>query len=460
MKRRVSRVMAFAELQELVDAPNETLGVEYKSGLDLSNQEARADLARHIAAIANHGGGYIVFGFDDLTLQYVASPFAKAIDRDNISSIVKKYLEPTFQCDVVFVRSNAGNEHAIVSVPAHGATPICAKANGPMDGKRVQGIVQGQYYLRKAGPESAPIVTAAEWSQVIRRCAMHDRAAILGALDAALRGGGRQAPTGHETLKKWHEAAHAEFLNEVVNHKGCENFARWNWQLSYSIDRADEQQLSHQNLLTTLREVNSEVRDLVKTGWSMFYVFDVPEISPTWQTDAATGLGENDFLECALLKDTRKDFPLHPDMWRISPLGKATLIRTYWEDDVGWNKQLRSQPGTWLSPNLLTKALAELARHARGMAERFDNPTEVTFRVEWNGLKDRIISDPFARWTNNWISRSDHRLTTGTWPVTKLTNGWPEIAAELAAPLMRLFTTEFVLSPDWIRGKSPTWVRE
>jgi hypothetical protein len=271
---------------------------------------------------------------------------------------------------------------------------------------------------------------------------MHDKAAILGALDAALRDGGRQAPTDHETLKKWHDAAHAEFLNEVVNHEGCERFARWNWQLSYSIDRTDGQQLSHQDLLTTLREVNSEVRDLVRTGWSMFYVFDVPQISPVWQTDAATGLGENDFLECALLKDTRNGVPLHPDMWRISPDGKATLIRTYWEDDISWNNQLGWQPGTWLSPNLLTKALAEFIRHARGMTERFNNSTSVTFRIEWNGLKDRTISDPFARWMNNWISRSDHRVSTGTWPVTKLTDGWLEIAAELAAPVMRLFTTD------------------
>ncbi len=297
--------MAFAELQELVDAPNETLGVEYKSWLDLTNQEARADIARHVAAIANHGGGYIVFGFDVSSLEYVPSPFAETIDRDIISSIVKKYLEPTFQCDVSLVISSAGNKHPVVIVPAHGATPICAKANGPMDGKKIQGIVQGQYYLRKPGPESAQILTAAEWSPVMRRCAMHERAAILGALDTALRGRGQQASTGRESLRKWHDAAQAEFVNEVVNHEGCEKFARWNWQLSYSIGRADEQQLSHQNLLTTLREVNSEVRDLVKTGWSMFYIFDVPEICPSWQTDEATGLGENDFLECALLKDTR-----------------------------------------------------------------------------------------------------------------------------------------------------------
>ena len=98
--------------------------------------------------------------------------------------------------------------------------------------------------------------------------------------------------------------------------------------------RVEKAQISHQNLLTTLREVNSEVHDLVRTGWSMFYIFDVPQISPAWQTDAATGLGENDFLECALLKDTRNGVPLHPDMWRISLDGKATLIRTYWEDEV------------------------------------------------------------------------------------------------------------------------------
>ena len=41
-----------SEYQELVDAPNETLEVEYKSWLDLSENGARADLARHIAAIA------------------------------------------------------------------------------------------------------------------------------------------------------------------------------------------------------------------------------------------------------------------------------------------------------------------------------------------------------------------------------------------------------------------------
>lgn len=124
------------QIFELVDTPNETLEVEYKSWLDLNDNLARADLARHIAALANHGGGYIVFGFKDETLQYVPNITSMKIDRDIVSSIVKKYLEPSFQCDVSLVRSSAGNEHPIVRVPPHGASPVCARANGPMDGKK------------------------------------------------------------------------------------------------------------------------------------------------------------------------------------------------------------------------------------------------------------------------------------------------------------------------------------
>lgn len=107
------------EIRELVDAPNERLDVEYKGWLDLlGDQEARADLARHIAAIANYGDGYIVFGIDDNTVWAGANPYPRVkLDRDLISSVVKRYLDPTFQCDVLAVTSAAGNNHPVVFVP-------------------------------------------------------------------------------------------------------------------------------------------------------------------------------------------------------------------------------------------------------------------------------------------------------------------------------------------------------
>jgi hypothetical protein len=102
---------------------------------------------------------------------------------------------------------------------------------------------------------------------------MHERASILGALDAALRGAQQVQPNIQDALREWHDAARAAFLKDAAGRKSCEKYAKSRWQLSYAIERSDKQQLSPQSLSQTLREVNSEVRDLVRTGWSMLYVF-------------------------------------------------------------------------------------------------------------------------------------------------------------------------------------------
>jgi hypothetical protein len=104
------------------------------------------------------------------------------------ANVVKKYLEPPLQCDVFILESALGNEHPVIVVPPHGAAPVCAKASGPFVNGKTLGIVKGTHYIRKTGPESAPIENANEWSALIRRCVMHERTAILAAIDASLRG--------------------------------------------------------------------------------------------------------------------------------------------------------------------------------------------------------------------------------------------------------------------------------
>ena len=51
----------------------------------------RRNIARHIAALVNHGGGYQVFGFRD-----ARAPNPSRFSRDNISSITKRHLAPAF----------------------------------------------------------------------------------------------------------------------------------------------------------------------------------------------------------------------------------------------------------------------------------------------------------------------------------------------------------------------------
>ena len=54
------------DLQDLVENPPEVLDVELKDWIDIANDSvAKADIARHLAALANHGGGYLLFGFHD-----------------------------------------------------------------------------------------------------------------------------------------------------------------------------------------------------------------------------------------------------------------------------------------------------------------------------------------------------------------------------------------------------------
>jgi hypothetical protein len=95
------------DLQDSIENPPERLDVELKDWIDIANDRvARAKIARHLAALANHGGGYLVFGFHDNRTANPSLPFPlQTFERDNVSSIVQTYLTPTFQCEVYLVRS-------------------------------------------------------------------------------------------------------------------------------------------------------------------------------------------------------------------------------------------------------------------------------------------------------------------------------------------------------------------
>ena len=151
--------MAVFDLSDLIAGANENLGVEFKAWMDTGDNEVRAKLARHIAALANHGGGYLVFGVDDKTRKPLgATELRPALfGQDAISGIVKRYLDPRVQV----VLENAqyeGVTYPVIVVPSHGSRPVVAIANGPNDAqRRPVGVRQGTIYIRGAGPESAPI---------------------------------------------------------------------------------------------------------------------------------------------------------------------------------------------------------------------------------------------------------------------------------------------------------------
>lgn len=244
------------ELEELVDAPRERLDVEYKRWLDLSDSEVRATIARHLCAIANFGGGYLVFGIEDDMSSAGPCPaeFANRYDQDTISGIVKRYLKPAFQPLMYPVTSEkTGVVHLVVWIPSHGDVPVCSIRGGPQSGGKVVGIAQGVHYTRASGPESTPVTMPELWAPIIRRCVLHERHALLAGLEPLLRSPIRPVAEPDALLRVWHDAARRRFLELAHIDPRAEQMKRAHYQFSYQVHIADESNLKMSKLLNELR---------------------------------------------------------------------------------------------------------------------------------------------------------------------------------------------------------------
>jgi hypothetical protein len=447
------------ELGELIDSPRERLDVEYKAWLDLSDNETRAKFARHLCALANYGGGYLIFGINDDMTPTGPRPAdgTGPYDQDTFSGIVKRYLKPSFQVALYEVPSAlTGVLHPVIWVPSHEAVPVCSVRDGPHNAGKPVGISQGTYYTRAPGPESVAVATPELWAPIIRRCVLHERQALLAGLEPLLRSPGKPVTEPDAPLRTWHDAAHRRFLELADVDPLADQLKRAHYQFSYQINVADGQQLDMGAILDELRRMGHEVQDLVDPGWTMFWVFDVPELAPRSGADPA--LGETEFLECSLIKPDIIEMTL-PDFWRVAPTGMATLIRPYREDRRDSGPDFK--PGTWLWPNVMAREIAEVVRHARAFAERFPAPESVSFRAEWRGLQGRSLKDPqsplFRRQGRQ--AQSDSRVVTRTVPITDLTSRWAEITADILSTVTRMFDATFSVSSQEVNSWSKKFRR-
>ena len=444
-----------ADLADLVDNPRETLDIELKSWLDLNDKITKANIARHIAAMCNHGGGYLVFGFqDDLSVDPDRPTSLDAYNHDTFNSIIKRYLLPAFECRVVKVTSSAGQEYPVVDVPGHEAMPVCAVRDGPQDEKgKPQGLRSETYYIRALGPESAPITSPQQWPALIRRCTLNDREALLSQISYILQGDQAGVPGVEERLSAWDKANEQRFDALLKAAQGFDwpvPLANNHYRLSYLIQH-EGQNTSIDQLRPRLEKINHEVRDTVWTGWSMFYPFTPPEIAAAVHPENPDGSGD-DLLETNLIGNGKFDSSM-PDFWRVAPDGRATLVRGY-REDVRFE-----DPGAWLSPETVLRETAELVRHARAFARHFPTASTVSFRCKWTGLNERQIRDfdPSKYWPSR-AATADTRITSGEWPVVKLNTDWHQIVAELGCPILNLFGLNFC-SAKLVADMAPRFIK-
>jgi hypothetical protein len=201
-----------------------------------------------------------------------------------------------------------------------------------------------------------------------------------------------------------------------------------------------------------LRQISNEVAEFSRDGSRLFY-----QRNPRFTLDENAGLGDEDFLECSLLQDPDM-WVCGPAFWRVSADGKAAIVEPYLEDQAERCSQVDKAIGSWINPWFLIQSLAEFVRHAQAMAERFNTSTRVSFRCEWSGILGRRLFVPGGR-VGSDEAREDRRSSAADFPLTTIVGDWPYVVSQLAAPVLRAFTTSTLVTPESIRLQSSSWRR-
>jgi hypothetical protein len=321
-------INANADLSDLVNEPREALDIEVKEWLDLGDNSHRATLAKEIIALANHGGGYLLIGFNELPdgafmPAQPRPPNLQAWSQDAVQSIVAKYVDPSVQCQVVHLAAFAtGEKYPVIVIPGGHRVPVRAKAGSPDNNK----LHANRIYIRRPGPSSEEPRTAEEWERFLERCLQNRKAELLDAMRSIMAGIipstspatpnrlGQLVAFGEQSVARW------EALIDQLPKDSPPRLIHGHFDVAIAID-GDFDRKS----LTELRDIiQSAVRN--HSGWPPFLTIRRAPFTPK-PVDGA--------VECWIGLDTDASVGKRPsrhDFWRISPNGLLFTRRGHWED--------------------------------------------------------------------------------------------------------------------------------
>jgi hypothetical protein len=423
-------VVGNRQLADLLIDPRETLEVELKGWLDITNNnEQKATLAKALIALANHGGGFALIGWTRSETGSQPAPHRpetlSAFNTDTVNAIIAAYAEPQFHCDVSIEAAPDGEQYPIIVVPGGHSVPIHSRRDGP-NGQTVRRLT---YYIRRPGPMSEGPQNAQEWSTLIRRCISNAKDDLLDQIRTIIAGGGSTptAKTDDERLREWFAQSMARWSEVIAQtpEDGQSRMPMGHFAAAYQLAGTFPQ-----IGMADLRDVadRSTVRH---TGWPPFWVPTRQEIAPYISNGA---------LECWLGRDGAERDAAHADFWRLSPRGEAFLIRGYQEDTPN-NRKLA--PGTGFDLTIPTWRTGEVLLHAASFAAHLgDASALITISFEWTGLAQRQIvtlGNPNRLMIDGHTAHQDTYRKTISVQADQVSGSLPELVGQIMAPLYELF---------------------
>ncbi len=434
--------------QAILANPTETLKIECKSWLDLSDNHQKAVIAKAAIALANSGGGTIAFGVSEDNSaggRLICEPMPKELSRytsDAISSAINKYADPDIDFNLEFENHpDTGKEYAFVEIADGMQQPVFAK-------KSFDGVIKKfACYVRKPGPKSEEPSTAQEWRDLLNRCVRANRDSLLDSFRAIIDG--RPVNTtpnqsNERNLREFMAASKARWqgrLNEVEE----EDVARLQngyWAFAFSI--VDE---STWSTLSDLRRALEEARP-AHLRHRLFADVGGQGRSPyaaEGSIEAWTGNPEGNPYRT----------PNRCSFWRATLNGEFYHLEGFFEDDY----PNRTEPGTRLFLDLSLQLHAMMLMLASRIARLVGEESEIVICSEMTGLKGRYLTGSRAWWP---VLRDDpmSSIDTVTLQPRRLTpqqinDNLVEILYDFLYPLCEKFNF-YELKKGWVESAVET----
>jgi hypothetical protein len=158
----------FSRIQALVQRPGESLAIEIKRWIDPDQPEGKCILVKAALALRNYGGGYIVIGFDNDSLEPDRNnvpPDVKALFHiDKIQGLISKYASELFEVTVEFPERD-GQPYPVIVIPPGVKTPVAVKSDLRI-GNAPPILRTDSIYIRSLNANNTPSSTIATWKSL------------------------------------------------------------------------------------------------------------------------------------------------------------------------------------------------------------------------------------------------------------------------------------------------------
>lgn len=451
----------FARIQELIQQPQESLSVELKAWIDPDQTEGTAKIVKAALAMRNHGGGYMVFGFDNNTLEPILddapSNVREMFHIDKIQGMIAKYSSEPFEVTVEFSQRD-GQDFPVIIVPTGIKTPVVAKSDllSKNSDKGDKALIRADtVYVRSLSSNNTPSTTQAkskDWPRLIEVCFDNREADIgrfirrhlgaigseqLNALATAFVGKFEPEVSSEDLLRAYLQESEERY-EQTLKDRNVSLPEHGVWEVGLILKGDVPHHSTNQEFLNLLSSSNPAY-----TGWPVWV--DSRRFSEDNHPYVINGVWE------ALLVKLHSEWFDHIDFMRIDPKGKFFLRRAL-EDDM---ERSDSSPQALTALDLGLTIIRTAEAIAVGMAFAssmgcLSEETTLAFAFKWTKLKGRELSS----WANRlrWIPHGysayqDEVIAFVNVPLDLPLSVLPQYVNQVVQPLFEIFNG-FTLSAD------------